>query len=205
MLWESSAGKLANQLFLTRTVSTSIFPIGRRLPQTRFLNVAIGTIVTQKKRYTSVYRARLGEIIEKLMTRTRSLVQRQQHAKHHGCVRAVIEIEPNLPQELRIGQFKEPASYRAWVRFSNASIRSATPTDLPSRAPRPRRRDSGLSDGRLSDLHCPERGGLSLAVSCSLECAWQDALVIFLSLARATEGRLRGIGPHQEDAEPQDR
>src|SRR5258707_14242825 len=100
MLWESSAGKLANQLFLTKTVSTSIFPIGRRLPRTRFPNVAIGTIVTQKKRYTSVYRARLGEIIEKLMTRRRSLVQRQHHAKHPDCGRPRTETQPKLPQHL---------------------------------------------------------------------------------------------------------
>jgi len=63
----------------------------------------------------------MGEIIEKLMIRTRSPVQRQQHAKHHGCVRATFEIEQNLPHELRIGLFKEAASYPAWVRFSNAS------------------------------------------------------------------------------------
>src|SRR5260370_42559926 len=88
----------------------SIFPIGRRLPQTRFLNVAIGTIVTQKKRYTRVYRARLGEIIETMMTTTRSLVQRQQHAKHHDWVLAVIETEPTLPWELRVVQVKEPAT-----------------------------------------------------------------------------------------------
>src|SRR5258705_12474199 len=63
----------------------------------------------------------MGEIIEKLMIRTRSPVQRQQHAKHHGCVRATFEIEQNLPNELRIGLFREVATYPAWVRFSNAS------------------------------------------------------------------------------------
>ena len=35
----------------------------------------------------------MGEIVEKLMIRTRSPVQRQQHAKHHGCVRAIFEVE----------------------------------------------------------------------------------------------------------------
>jgi len=63
----------------------------------------------------------MGEIIEKLMIRTRSPVQRQQHAKHHGCVRATFEVEQNLPNELRIGLFKDVTSYPAWVRFSNAS------------------------------------------------------------------------------------
>jgi hypothetical protein len=37
----------------------------------------------------------MGEIIEKLMIRTRTPVQRQQHAKHHGCVRATFEVEQN--------------------------------------------------------------------------------------------------------------
>jgi len=63
----------------------------------------------------------MGEIIEKLMIRTNKPVQRQQHAKHHGCVRAMFTVEPNLPEELRIGLFKEAVSYPAWVRFSNAS------------------------------------------------------------------------------------
>ena len=63
----------------------------------------------------------MGEIVEKLMIRTRSPVQRQQHAKHHGCVRATFEVEQNLPDELRIGLFKDVTSYPAWVRFSNAS------------------------------------------------------------------------------------
>ena len=63
----------------------------------------------------------MGEIIEKLMIRTRSPVQRQQHAKHHGCVRATFGVEQNLPDELRIGLFKDVTSYPAWVRFSNAS------------------------------------------------------------------------------------
>jgi hypothetical protein len=63
----------------------------------------------------------MGEIIEKLMIRTRTPVQRQQHAKHHGCVRATFEVEQNLPDELRIGLFKDVTNYPAWVRFSNAS------------------------------------------------------------------------------------
>ena len=63
----------------------------------------------------------MGEIIDKLMIRTRSPVQRQQHAKHHGCVRATFEVEQNLPDELRTGLFKDVTSYPAWVRFSNAS------------------------------------------------------------------------------------
>jgi Dyp-type peroxidase family len=45
---------------------------------------------------------------------------RDAHPKMHGCVKARFSVEPNLPEELRIGLFGKAASYEAWVRFSNA-------------------------------------------------------------------------------------
>ena len=44
-----------------------------------------------------------------------------QHAKHHGCVRAEFVVEPDLPDEYRVGLFREPKTYPAWVRFSNGA------------------------------------------------------------------------------------
>jgi catalase len=41
----------------------------------------------------------------------------------HGVVRAELIVEPNLPPELRVGVFREPRSYPAWIRFSNQSGR----------------------------------------------------------------------------------
>ncbi len=46
-------------------------------------------------------------------------VRRGQHAKHHGCVRAEFVIEPDLPEPYRVGLFREPKTFPAWVRFSN--------------------------------------------------------------------------------------
>lgn len=46
---------------------------------------------------------------------------RQVHAKMHGCVKAAFTIPGDLPAELRTGLFKTPATYPAWIRFSNAS------------------------------------------------------------------------------------
>lgn len=46
---------------------------------------------------------------------------RESHPKHHGCVRAELVVEPELPAELRAGVFAEPRSYPAVIRFSNAS------------------------------------------------------------------------------------
>ena len=45
---------------------------------------------------------------------------RDAHSKQHGLVRAHFVVEKNLPEDLRIGVFKEPRTFPAWVRFSNA-------------------------------------------------------------------------------------
>lgn len=44
---------------------------------------------------------------------------RQIHPKLNGCVKAEFIVEPDLPADLRIGLFKEPKSFPAWIRFSN--------------------------------------------------------------------------------------
>jgi len=45
---------------------------------------------------------------------------RDAHPKMHGFVQALLEVEPNLPGELRHGLFAAPGEkYRGWVRFSN--------------------------------------------------------------------------------------
>ncbi|MUG96576.1 catalase [Scytonema sp. UIC 10036] len=44
---------------------------------------------------------------------------RQIHAKSHGLVWGEFIIEPNLPEILRVGLFKTPQTYPAWIRFSS--------------------------------------------------------------------------------------
>jgi hypothetical protein len=46
---------------------------------------------------------------------------RDAHPKMHGCVRAEFAVEPNQIEDLRLGVFREPRTYQAWVRFSNQS------------------------------------------------------------------------------------
>lgn len=46
---------------------------------------------------------------------------RDAHPKMHGLVKAEFIVEPDLPDELRVGVFAEPKSYLTWVRFSNMS------------------------------------------------------------------------------------
>jgi len=47
------------------------------------------------------------------------IMRRDAHPKLHGVVKAKFIIEPDLPEQLRIGVFKHPGTYQAWVRFSN--------------------------------------------------------------------------------------
>jgi RoxA-like, cytochrome c-like/Cytochrome c len=49
-------------------------------------------------------------------------VLRAVHPKDHGCVKAVFEINANIPEALRVGVFSQPGrKYDAWIRFSNAA------------------------------------------------------------------------------------
>jgi len=47
------------------------------------------------------------------------IMRRDAHPKMHGVVMAEFIVEPNLPESLRIGVFKNPTTYQAWIRFSN--------------------------------------------------------------------------------------
>jgi hypothetical protein len=55
---------------------------------------------------------------------------RDTHAKGHTLVRGEFTIEPALPEELRVGLFKEARSYPCWIRFANTS-----PTPSPDIKP----------------------------------------------------------------------
>lgn len=57
-------------------------------------------------------------------------VPRGQHPKQHGCVRADFIVEPDLPEALRHGVFREPRTYRALIRFSNGRQWDDTQPDV---------------------------------------------------------------------------
>jgi hypothetical protein len=50
-------------------------------------------------------------------------MERMFHPKLHGCVKAELKVNADLPEELRQGLFAEPATYPVWLRFSNAPPR----------------------------------------------------------------------------------
>jgi hypothetical protein len=56
--------------------------------------------------------------------------QRDQHTKQHGCLEAEFIVE-DLPPQFRVGLFKEPRTFPAWVRFSNArEVKNDTGKDV---------------------------------------------------------------------------
>ncbi len=61
-----------------------------------------------------------AKIVENYPT---GIMRRDAHPKMHGVVKAELIVEPDLPEELRVGVFREPKTYRAWIRFSNQSNR----------------------------------------------------------------------------------
>jgi len=45
------------------------------------------------------------------------------HPKASGCVKATFTVDPDLPQDLRVGSFSHPGQkFMAWIRFSNSAF-----------------------------------------------------------------------------------
>ena len=58
--------------------------------------------------------------------------RRDVHSKSHGCVRAEVQVRPDLPRAFRQGVFQPPGqTYRGWLRFSsgNTDVQSDTVRD----------------------------------------------------------------------------
>ncbi len=64
---------------------------------------------------------KLTELLKKLIEKDylTGTTYRDTHAKGHAAVKAEFIVEPGLPEDLRVGLFKEARSYSAWIRFSN--------------------------------------------------------------------------------------
>lgn len=69
----------------------------------------------------------IGEIVsltEQLLKKRYGdgLARRGVHPKDHGCVMADFTVNPDIPEKYRVGFLSKPGqSYKAWVRFSNAT------------------------------------------------------------------------------------
>lgn len=75
---------------------------------------------------------RLIELAERALAERHpeGTTRRFNQAHHAGCVEAELAVEPDLPDELRVGLFAEPRSYAAWIRFASATTRSDTEKDF---------------------------------------------------------------------------
>jgi catalase len=70
----------------------------------------------------------LREIVEGRFLQ--GLTYRGVNTKSHAGVRAEFIVDPNLPEEFRVGVFREPRRYPAWIRYS-----STLPDPLPDKVP----------------------------------------------------------------------
>jgi catalase len=65
--------------------------------------------------------------IEQILTMSKLSMQhkphppmlRDQHPKSHGCVQGELIVEEDIPENMKIGVFKESKTYPIWIRFSN--------------------------------------------------------------------------------------
>jgi len=75
------------------------------------------------------------EVIAELVALQLKMMQheptrRGQHAKHHGCVDASFVVRDDIPEQYRLGFFKEPRAYAARVRWSNGRTFVDTEPDI---------------------------------------------------------------------------
>ncbi len=71
-------------------------------------------------------------VVQSMMHAIGTGTTRDAHPKHHGLVKATFEIASDIPEALRHGLFAAPATYAAYIRFSNGR---PTPTLPPDAAP----------------------------------------------------------------------
>ncbi len=84
-------------------------------------NLAIGeeSIPENEAVYTEIIINDLKKLLEKNYKNPKE-TKRAFHPKIVGLVKAEFIIETNLPENLRVGLFKTPKTFPAWVRISNA-------------------------------------------------------------------------------------
>ena len=59
--------------------------------------------------------------LQRRAAKKRNETLRGLHAKNHAGARATFTVLPDLPDYARVGMFAKPATYQAWVRFSNGA------------------------------------------------------------------------------------
>jgi catalase len=68
--------------------------------------------------------------IQLAMMKTIAPDKRGQHFKMNGCLEATFDVSDNIPDELKIGLFREARSYKAVIRFSNGAEQDDRKPDI---------------------------------------------------------------------------
>jgi hypothetical protein len=124
------------------------------------------------------------------------LMPRDAHPKMHGLVRAEFTVHDNLPPHYCVGVFAAPATYQAWVRFSNANsaVQSDAKRDIRGMAIKL----EGVQGNKLTDeADCAENQDFLLISTDVFLC---DNVQTFDGMVRAIQGsvwnKLRFFGSH---------
>ena len=83
-------------------------------------NASAGGGGASQESIDTVVRLQLGMMQKAASLRGRQPEVRGQHPKQHGCVRAQFEVLGDIPDRLKVGLFAKPATYTAYIRFSNS-------------------------------------------------------------------------------------
>jgi len=90
------------------------------------LDVALGESYYEdskalEKQYTTELVESIKSAIAGHFDAGRGPARRDAHAYDNGCVRAIFQVDANLPEELCQGVFVPGRQYKAWIRFSNGN------------------------------------------------------------------------------------
>ena len=67
----------------------------------------------------------LQELERRYPVTDQTVVRRDAHAKAHGCVKAIFQVDEQLPEKLRVGTFAQPGKrFKAWIRFFKRGFRA---------------------------------------------------------------------------------
>jgi len=90
--------------------STELLP-GREYPRPDEEKIANETVALLQAEMNRMYPEKSGKQL------------RQIHPKMNGCVKAEFIVLPGIAEKYKVGIFKEPKTYPAWVRFSNGKTK----------------------------------------------------------------------------------
>ncbi len=81
------------------------------------LNLAEERLLEDEKELTDAIISRMNQFLKKHYQDKQKTAERAGNTKTYGLVKASFEVLPDLAEDLRVGLFKEPRSYPAYIRF----------------------------------------------------------------------------------------